>query len=75
MVIDCIWAPSTVEKALSDANFRQQAVELALNYVGQKYQIECDMRFTVPKLKYKGSPIQYQRIKVKKGAKIQEVNS
>lgn len=31
------------------------------------------MRFTIPKMKYKGSTIQYQRIKVKKGPKITEV--
>jgi len=46
-----------------------------MNYVNQKYTIECDPRFTIPKLKYKGTTVQYQRIKVKKGAKIQEMNS
>jgi len=45
-------------------------IELAMNYVNQKYKIECDPRFTIPKLKYKGTTVQYQRIKVKKGAKI-----
>jgi hypothetical protein len=59
MVIDCIWAPVTVTKALSDAMFRQAVIELALNYVNQKYGIELDTRFTIPKLKYKGTTVQY----------------
>ena len=73
MVIDCIFAPATVERALQNAEFRQNLVELCFGYVNQKYSIECDPRFTIPKLKYKGSTVQYQRIKVKKTAKIQEV--
>lgn len=44
-----------------------------MNYVNQKYSIELDPRFTIPKLKYKGTTVQYQRIKVKKSPKIQEV--
>lgn len=70
MVIDVIWAPATVDKALSDAQFRQQVIELAITYVNQKYGIVLDERFTIPKLKYKGATVQYQRIKVKKSAKI-----
>jgi len=31
------------------------------------------MRFTIPKMKYKGSTIQFQRIKATKNPKIQEV--
>lgn len=70
MVIDVIWSPVTVEKCLSDPMFRQAVIELAMNYVNQKYKIELDPRFTIPKLKYKGSTVQYQRVKVKKGPKI-----
>ena len=32
-----------------------------------------DMRYSIPKMKYKGATIAYQRIKVKKSAKISEV--
>ena len=32
-----------------------------------------DLRFTIPKMKYKGPSISYQRIKVKKSAQIKEV--
>ena len=73
MVIDVIWAPTTIEQALKDGNFRQSIVELAFNYVQQKYSIELDMRFSIPKMKYKGSTVQFQRIKAKKGPKITEV--
>ena len=47
-VIDIIWAPQTVEKAKKDAAFRQVMVELGFNYILQKYNIELDLRYTVP---------------------------
>lgn len=73
MVIDVIWAPATIAECLKSAQFRQVVVELAFNYVQQKYGIELDLRFTIPKLKYKGATVQYQRVKAKKAPKIQEV--
>jgi len=36
-VIDIIWAPATIKKAKIDATFRQVVVELAFNYIFQKY--------------------------------------
>ena len=30
-------------------------------------------RFTIPKMKYKGATVQWQRVKAKRGPKIQEV--
>jgi hypothetical protein len=45
-------------------------VELAFTYIGQKFGKQLDLRFTIPKLKYKGASVQYQRIRVKKGPKI-----
>lgn len=45
-------------------------MELAFNYIGQKYKMELDMRFTIPKMKYKGATIQWQRVKAKKAPKI-----
>lgn len=59
MVIDVIWSPKTIEKCLQDAAFRQSVIDLAFNYVNQKYGIELDLRFTIPKLKYKGATVQY----------------
>ena len=72
-VIDVIWAPVTVEKAKKDPTFRQVVVELAFNYIAQKYGIELDFRYSVPKLNYKGATVQFQRVRAKKAPKIQEV--
>ena len=58
-VIDVIWAPVTVEKAKTDPTFRQVVVELAFNYIHQKYNLELDFRYLVPKLSYKGATVQY----------------
>lgn len=73
MVIDVIWAPETIATCLKDAAFRQSVVELAFGYIGQKYGLELDARFTIPKMKYKGATVQYQRIKAKKSVKIEEL--
>lgn len=54
-----IWAPVTVEKAKKDPTFRQVVVELAFNYIAQKYGIELDFRYSVPKLNYKGATVQF----------------
>ena len=69
-VYDVIWNPGTVARCLKDAAFRQSVVELAFNYIAQKYNKQLDLRFTIPRMKYKGSTVQWQRIKGKKGPKI-----
>ena len=48
-------------------------VELAFNYIKQKFDVDLDLRFSIPKMKYKGATVQYQRVKAKKGPHIQEV--
>ena len=46
-------------------------VELAFTYVKQKFDRDLDPRFSIPKIKYKGDTIQYQRVRAKKnGPKI-----
>ena len=72
-VYDVIWAPQTVEKSLKDPAFRQAVVELAFHYIQQKFGQELDVRYTMPKLKYKGATVQFQRIKAKRAPKIEEV--
>ena len=69
-MIDIIWAPATIEKAKRDAAFRQVVVELAFNWIQSKYNIELDLRYTVPKLNYKGATVQFQRVRAKKNPKI-----
>ena len=72
-VYDFIWNTDTVKNAQKDAGFRQIMVELAFNYVHTKFNRVLDPRFSIPKIKYKGDTIQYQRVRAKKTPKIQEV--
>lgn len=69
------WHPGTITRALKDGPFRQAVVELAFNYIHQKYEHALDLRFTMPKMKYKGASVETQRVKGKKGAKIQVVET
>ena len=62
-VYDVVWAPATVERCFKDASFRTSCVELVFNYISQKHGHELDMRFTVPKMKYKGATVDSQRVK------------
>lgn len=73
LVVDVIWAPETIAECLTNAGFRQNVVELAFGYIQQKYGLDLDLRFTIPKMKYKGATVQFQRIKAKKNPKIQEI--
>jgi len=73
-VFDIIWNPKTVKQAQKDAGFRQAMVELAFSYITQKHGRNLDLRFTIPKMKYKGATVQYQRVKAKKNPKIKEVH-
>lgn len=58
-VYDFIWNTDTVKNAQRNAEFRQMMVELAFNYVKQKFDITLDLKFTIPKMKYKGDTIQF----------------
>lgn len=72
-VYDFIFNPKSIQKAQKDPQFRQLMVELSFNYVEQKYKHKLNPQFTLPKLSYKGATVQWQRIKAKKGPKIEEV--
>jgi PIH1 N-terminal domain len=72
-VYDVIWNPKTVERCKTDPTFRQIVVELAFSHIQQKGAHELDLRFTIPKMKYKGKTVQFQRVRAKKGPKITEV--
>lgn len=57
LVWDVIWAPDTIKKAQIDPAFRQYIVELAFTYIAQKHNLELSLRFTIPKMKYKGATV------------------
>jgi hypothetical protein len=58
-VYDIIWNSKVIKDAQKDAKFRQMVVELAFNYIKQKFDKDLDYRFTIPKMKYKGATIEY----------------
>ena len=72
-VYDVIWNPKTIERCKIDPHFRQVVVELAFNHIAQKHNHILDLRFIVPKMRYKGGTVQFQRVRAKKGPKIQEM--
>merc|ERR1740117_1097463 len=62
--------PATIKRCFTDASFRNSCVELVFNYILQKHQHDLSMRFSVPKMKYKGATVLPQRVKGKKQPKI-----
>ena len=74
-VYDVIWNPTTIARCKKEAGFRQIAAELVFTYIKQKYTHTLNPRFTVPKMNYKGKTVQLQRVRAKKGPKIQQIES
>ena len=72
-VYDVIWNPTTIERCKTDPSFRQIVVELAFNHILQRGKHQLDLRFSIPKMKYKGKTVQFQRVRAKKGPKIQDL--
>ena len=72
---DVIWNPGTVKKAKTEVLFRSGMIELAFAYVLEKHKHTLNMRWSIPKMKYKGDTVQFQRIRAKKAPKIEEVDS
>lgn len=62
-----------MKECINTPAFKDQVVQLCLAAVGQKYKIELDTRYKLPKVTYKGASVQLQRIRVKKTSQIQEV--
>jgi hypothetical protein len=48
---------------------------LCIAAVNQKYKVELDVKYKLPKMKYKGNNVQLQRIRKKNASNIQEVGS
>lgn len=71
---DLVANPEIVDECNQTPAFRDSIVQLCLAAVAQKYDVELDQRFKIPKMKYKGNTVQLQRLRVKKQAQIQEVS-
>jgi len=72
---DLVANPETVAECQKTPAFRESVVNLCIAAVGQKYKIELDQRYKLPKMTYKGNTVQLQRIRKKESSKIQEVDS
>lgn len=70
---DLVANPETVTECGKTPQFRESVVNLCLAAVGQKFKVELDQKYKLPKMKYKGNAVQLQRIRMKNASKIQEV--
>ena len=74
-VVDVIWNPEAVKKAKKEMLYKQGLVELAFEYIKTKHDLSLNLKYSVPKMKYKGKTIQFQRIRAKKNPKIEQLDS
>lgn len=70
---DLVANPTVVEECGKIPAFRDTVVQLCLAAVAQKYKIDLDPHYKLPKMKYKGANVQLQRIRKKKLSQIEEV--
>jgi len=70
---DVVTNPEVLENSATEPAFREQVVQLCIAAVAQKYKLELDQRFKLPKIQYKGTTVQLQRIRKKKESQIQEM--
>lgn len=56
-VYDVIWNPKTIARCKIEPSFRQVVVELAFNHIAQRHSHILDLRFSIPKMKYKGKTV------------------
>lgn len=75
LVCDLIMHPDVIRDCDRDGSggFRHWLVQLALQYVQMKHGLQGSAQYAIPKLKYKGSAVSGQRIRVDKPIGIQEV--
>lgn len=74
-VVDVIWNPEAVKNAQKEPGYLHGLAELAFEYIKQKYNYTLSIKYTRPKLKYKGKTIQFQRVRAKKNPKIEQLDS
>jgi len=72
---DLVANPETVMECSKTPAFRETVVNLCIASICQKYKVQLDQRYKLPKMKYKGNVVQLQRIRKKNASQIQEVGS
>mmetsp|Transcript_27813 Transcript_27813/g.58854 ORF Transcript_27813/g.58854 Transcript_27813/m.58854 type:complete len:440 (-) Transcript_27813:66-1385(-) len=70
---DIVANPDVVAECGRTPNFRETVIQLCISAIAQKYKVELDQRYKLPKMTYKGSTVQLQRIRKKNSSQIQEV--
>jgi hypothetical protein len=73
-VVDAVMNPNTIDAVHKDPGLKSFMMEILATYIAEKYKIKLKPNFTVPKLKYKGKSIEFQRVKGKKAPKIQQLS-
>lgn len=72
---DLVANPDVVDECSKEPNFKETVIQLCLAAVAQKYKVELDPRYKIPKMKYKGGTVQIQRLRKQNQSRIQEVGS
>merc|ERR1719277_2742494 len=71
---DLVANPEVVKESKNTPAFRDTLVQLCLAAVAQKYKVELDPKYKLPKMTYKGNVVQLQRIRKQKQSQIQEMS-
>ena len=71
--VDLVISSKSISEAEADVEFKQMVCQIAIQAVSQKYKLELEPRFTLPRLKYKGATVRAQRIRIKKESQIEEI--
>jgi len=73
---DVVLNPHAITASEEDPNFRHMVVQLLMGSVAQKYSLQLNPKYRLPKMAYKGGEkTRIQRLKVKKESQIEEVES
>ena len=75
VVFDFMWNPDTIAECKNDQLFKQSMIDIAFQYVQEKFKRVLNPKYTIPKLKYKGATVQYQRVRAKKVPKIETLKT
>merc|ERR1711965_927451 len=79
IVVDCVVNPTVLAECVNDETGAQRdfICQLALTYVEQKYKLELDRKYKLPRMKYKGDPeegAQYVRDSSKEASRVAEAS-
>uniref|UniRef100_A0A7S3QZ36 PIH1 N-terminal domain-containing protein n=1 Tax=Dunaliella tertiolecta TaxID=3047 RepID=A0A7S3QZ36_DUNTE len=71
--LDCCLNNDVIAMAAKHRPLKSFLIELAINWVSHKHKMELDMKFKLPKMRYKGEVVETQRIRVDKKPLVSEV--